>query len=85
MKVLKIKASYFEIEDFWSEFCLEVRGLFCPILAKKVLYEKKSISTPTQETRFELLMSRITLSFFSGGAKVGKYLIIFQAYTWAHE
>ena len=41
--VHKIEDSYFEIEDFRSEFCLKIRGLFGPILAKKVLYENKSV------------------------------------------
>jgi len=39
--VLKIEDSYFEIEDFRTEFCSKTRGLFGPILAKKVLYKKK--------------------------------------------
>jgi len=39
--VLKIEDSYFEIEDFRTEFCSKTRGLFGSILTKKVFYEKK--------------------------------------------
>ena len=41
--VLKIEDYFFGIEDFRSEFCSKNRGLIGPILAKKVLYKKKSV------------------------------------------
>ena len=41
--VQKIEDSYFEKEEFWYEFCLEISVLFGPILAKKVLHKKRCI------------------------------------------
>ena len=38
--VQKIEDSYFEKEEFWYEFCLEISVLFGPILAKKSSIKK---------------------------------------------
>jgi len=38
--VLIIEDPIFKIEDFRTEICSKTRGLFGPILAKKVLYKE---------------------------------------------
>jgi len=83
--VLKIEDYYIEIEDFRTEFCSKTRGLFSPILAKKVLYKKKVYCT-TRDQLFDLLLlfptyTRRFLTYLRVG--IGK-LLIFSIFS-IHE
>ena len=66
--VLKIEDSYFEIEDFRTEFCQKTRGLFGPILAKKSSIKKKcSLLLPLACTKALLLYnSTSTIMWLTG-------------------
>ena len=67
---LKIEGSYFEIEDFRSEFCLKIKRLFGPISAKKVFYKIKSVTVTTHP--FEALFPPFVLeACISFGGIVG--------------